>query len=294
VLFGLSIIFLLLSGGAAFWLAEISIHRNVRHGPEETALVAAQISGSSAASVQKVSIASRDGVRLNGWWLIPSQRNGRAVMICHGVGDSSYSALGFAPLFLKHGYSVLAPDSRGHGESGGFVTYGVLEADDVARWVTWVKRRGIGEVFGLGESLGAAVLIQALAAGARLDAVVAESAYSSFVEAADERVDRVAPRPIAWLLVREGILYVYVRYGINLFDARPDLAIERAQVPVLLIHGLADRQTSSEKSVQIQKRNPAVTTLWLVPGAAHTGAYATDPAGFEQRVLAWFDVRVTP
>ena len=35
-------------------------------------------------------------------------------------------------MFLEEGYSVLLPDSRGHGTSGGeLVTYGLLEKRDV-------------------------------------------------------------------------------------------------------------------------------------------------------------------
>jgi hypothetical protein len=48
-------------------------------------------------------------------------------------------------MFLAHGYIVLAPDSRAHGESGGDIaTYGLLEWDDAHRWVSWLMEEELG------------------------------------------------------------------------------------------------------------------------------------------------------
>ncbi len=144
---------------------------------------------------------------------------------------------------------------------------------------------------GLGESLGGAILIQAMAHSAVFKAVVAECSYSSFEAIAEERVGRVILRPLAWLAVKEGILYVDLICGVNLGDARPDWAIQNVHAPILLIHGEADNETSFENSVRLARANPQMTKLWLVPGAKHTGAYAEDPKVFESTVLDWFGER---
>jgi len=53
--------------------------------------------------------------------------------------------IGFARLFLANGYRVLLPDSRAQGASDGrFATYGVLERDDVHRWIDWVATTSHG------------------------------------------------------------------------------------------------------------------------------------------------------
>ena len=41
------------------------------------------------------------------------------------------------------------------------VTYRLLEKADTIAWAQWLKRQGCVTVFGLGESMGASVLIQA-------------------------------------------------------------------------------------------------------------------------------------
>ncbi len=281
----LATLFLLLSFVAAAMLAEGATHLARIDRRRETAIAAQHLANSTNSVATHVTITANDGVALNAWWLMPSQSNGKAVIVCHGVADSSYGALGFAPFLLNHGYAVLTPDSRRHGESGGFVTYGVLEAGDVARWANWVKNQHIDHLFGLGESLGAAVLIQSLAKGASFDGLVAESAYSSFYSIGDERLGRFMPLPIAWMVVREGAFYIDIRYGVNLANASPEHAITEAHLPILLIHGLADNQTSPDNSLRLARANPKFTTLWLVPSAKHVSAYATDPQNFETRLL---------
>lgn len=288
-LIGLVIAAFVVSFALAAVLAEGALHPLLKRRASDTAALAYSIAQAANGTAQQVTIRSSDGIALNGWWLCPRQQNGRAVMVCHGVADSAYGALGYALLFLRHGYSVLVPESRGHGESRGYVTYGVLEADDTIRWLGWMKNHGVNCAFGFGESLGGAILLQSLARGADFRAVVAESPYTSLEAVAEERVARVVPGFVARILVKEGLVYVYLRYRVNLFRAHPDSAIVQAHVPILLIHGLADNETSPEHSRRLAAANPGATRLWLVPGAKHTGAYAAIPKEFENNVLGWFD-----
>ncbi len=71
---------------------------------------------------------------------------------------------GYGKWLLENHYSVLLPDARAHGSSGGeFATYGLLESEDIHRWVDWLVNTDHPRcVFGLGESMGAAQLLQAL------------------------------------------------------------------------------------------------------------------------------------
>ncbi|MBV8905441.1 MAG: alpha/beta hydrolase, partial [Acidobacteriia bacterium] len=238
----------LLSFAAAALLAEGALHPLVTRRPGETAALAYSVAQTAHATATRVSIRGDDGTLLVGWWLTPQQPTGRAVMACHGVADSSFGAMAYALLFLRNGYSVLVPNGRGHGESQGYVAYGVLESQDTVRWLHWMKGQGVNAAFGFGESLGASVLIGSLAQGADFRAVVAESPYSSFEEVAEERVAQHIPSAAAVVLVKEGVLYTRLRYGVDLGDARPDVAIRHTCVPVLLIHGLADNETPPQNS----------------------------------------------
>jgi uncharacterized protein len=284
----ITLVIALISFSAAALLAEGALHPLIRRRPSDTAALAYSIAQTANVTATRVCIRAADGTALTGWWLSSKNANGRAVMACHGVADSAFGAMGYALLFLRNGYSVLVPNGRGHGDSQGFVTYGVLESQDTVRWLEWLKANGVNTAFGFGESLGGSVLIQSLGEGADFRAIVAESPYSSFEAVADERVAQHVPSAVAVLLVKEGLLYTRVRYGVDLGSARPEAAVRRTHVPILLIHGLADNETPPQDSRRLLDANPSVVQLWLVPGAKHTGAYAAAPREFERRVLQWF------
>jgi len=248
------------------------------------------------AGAEDVRITAADGAVLRGWFVRASPASGRAVLLLHGQADTRAGALGYARLFLARGYDVLAPDSRAHGESGGaLATYGLKEAADVCRWADWLRsERAEKRVFALGESMGAAILIQALAAGAQIDAAVAESSFSSLREVAYYRVGaicgggellgRTALRPI----VEVGLTYARIRYGLNLDERSPAAAIASVRVPVLLIHGAADLSIPPSHSQRILAAARARAELWTPAETGHIGAYPRWPAEFERRVTAWF------
>jgi uncharacterized protein len=245
---------------------------------------------------QTVRITAEDGARLRASIYQPEKWNGGAVLVLHGIADSRGSEIGFAHLFLAHGYLVLTPDNRGQGESGGdFVTYGVLESGDVHRWVSWLEeQRHPRNVYGLGESLGGAVLIQALRVEHRFNAIVAESAFASLSAVARDRVAERLPVPralgraLAAPFVSAAFLYGRWRYGLNFRKASAEAAIAETSTPVLLIHGLSDTKTSPEHSKILAASDPRTARLWLVPGARHTGAYGAAPREFEEKVIGFF------
>jgi uncharacterized protein len=248
------------------------------------------------AEARTVEIEARDGVLLRAWLFRPANSNGDGVLVLHGIADSRGSQLGLARMLLSHGYTVLVPDSRAHGESGGeLATYGLLESGDVHRWVSWlIDEEHPHKIYGLGESLGGAVLIQSLKVEPRFSAIVAECSFSSLEGIARDRVAERLPFPpeIGRLLaappVWAALVYARLRYGLNFWSASPEAAMARAATPVLLIHGLDDRQTPPEHSKILAAANRRCARLWLVPGAGHTGAFGAAPREFQQRVLGFF------
>jgi hypothetical protein len=225
----------------------------------------------------------------------PQDANGDAVILLHGVSDNRMGMYGYGKWLLENHYSVLLPDARHHGNSGGLTTYGVKESDDVHRWVDWIETNEPARcVYGLGESTGAAELLLSLTHEPRFCAVVGESANSAFREEEYTRFGRLFHTG-PWLgrtffrpTVSVGFLYVRLRYGINLEAASPEQAVVGTKTPILPIHGLNDTHIPPYYSDLIEAKNPSSIEVWKVPGAVHTGAHATAPQEFEQRVLHWF------
>jgi hypothetical protein len=212
--------------------------------------------------------------------------------LLHGVGSNRGDVVKLGTVFEKAGYSVLAPDLRGHGESAGFTTYGVGEEQDIHSWADWMLRQpGIERIYGFGVSLGGSVLLEGLNREARFRAVAAESAYSDFPSIAKERIGRALPGGVKWIapaLVDSGLRWARLRYSVDLRRASAVDALRRTRTPVLLIHGLADSRTAPDNSRLLAAANPGVAELWLVPGAQHADVWATIGRPFESRLLAWF------
>ena len=247
------------------------------------------------AELQDVSINASDGAVLKGWYVHPSAYNGNAVVLLHGITDNREGVAGYGHLLLEHGYAVLLPDARRHGESGGeLATYGVKEADDIHRWVSWIYRQDPSQcVYGFGESYGAALMLQSLTVENRLCAVAVESAFSTAREMSFERVSgplhlrswfgRTLGRPAIW----SAVVYARVRYGVDLLQPNPLEAVAHSKVPVLLIHGADDRNIAPLHSQLIASAAPDHVELWLVPHAGHTMAWAAAHQEFESRLLGW-------
>ncbi len=288
--------YVVLSLIAGFVLAEMTLHPG-RTRPNEAPIAA--MYAPYGAKLEPVSIHAADGVELRAWYSVPEHENGRAVILLHGIGDNRGGVAGYGRTFLQHGYRVLLPDSRAHGESGGdLATYGVRESDDIHRWVSWLYDRGATCVDGLGESMGAALVLESLSSEPRFCAVVADSGFSTFRSVAYDRegyfigagrfgLERLFGRTIGLLPVEVGLRYAKWRYGVDLFRANPVDALRNSSVPVLLIHGDADINILPDQSRVLARANPKAQ-FWLVPGAAHCGAAGKAPQEFWPRVWGFF------
>jgi len=270
-------------------MANGALHIYERSAPANSD--ARDVAAASHADWAGAQVTAQDGTALRGWIFTPRAANGSAVILLHGVGDSRAGMLGHAKYLLTAGFTVLTPDSRGHGASGGtLITYGVIEAGDVHEWAGWLlHNRPITRLYGMGESMGAAVILQALATEARWRAMVAECPFATFNEVAYDRlVSSGVPRAPFWPVIQMGYVYARLRYGVDLRRASPLAAVRATSVPILLIHGTADDNIPYRNSVELHAANPRATTLWLVPGAHHVNAMASDRQLYVQRVTNWF------
>ncbi len=238
------------------------------------------------AGAAEVAVDSEDGYQLKASQLKTAWPSRGTVVLFHGVADSRAGVVGQAFLLNRNGFRVIAPDSRGHGRSGGdLFTFGVLEVDDVRRWVKWVEARHPGEpVFALGESMGAGVPFQL---------VVAESPFRTFRDVAEYRLGQKLPT-LGPLFVPPAFWYARWRYGVDLDTASPADAVRRTKVPTLIIHGTADTNIPPAHGQDLAAAGGACVQFWGVPGGGHTDAISRAPAEFERRVLAWFSAASPP
>jgi uncharacterized protein len=241
--------------------------------------------------LETVTTRAADGVSLRGWFFATPSPNAATVLVTHGVSGNRGHSVALARVFASQGYAVLAPDARGHGESAGMASFGARERADIHAWVDFVlARRPRTCVVGVGSSMGAAQLLQAIPGEPRLCGIVAESSFSTFREVAYDRVGQrfgVGPwlgRTILRPAIAAAFVYVDLRYGADLADASPAAAVRATRLPILLIHGEADVNIPVRHARAILEASRSIR-FWLVPNAGHEGAWPAAPAEFERRVL---------
>src|SRR6266849_10007035 len=118
ILLATGCLYLLLAVAAGILISEGSLHLRrlpLHHRQEAEATVRQRYQ----AELQDVNIQAADAAVLKGWYIHPKNFNGSVVIALHGITDNREGVAGYGRLFLDHGYAVLLPDARAHGESGG-------------------------------------------------------------------------------------------------------------------------------------------------------------------------------
>jgi pimeloyl-ACP methyl ester carboxylesterase len=215
-----------------------------------------------------------DTISMKGWHF-PAQGTRRGTLVyLHGVADKRGSSLGVAQRFTPRGFDVIAYDSRAHGDSDGEVcTHGYYEKRDLQRVLDVA---GDGPTVVVGSSLGAAVALQTAAIDRRISAVVAAESFSDLRTVARER----APRYFSQGNIRRALAMAESSGRFVVDEVSPVKAAARIAVPVLLVHGGADRETPPEHSHRIFDALRSPRRLLIVAGAGHN----------QSLPLAWPDI----
>jgi uncharacterized protein len=204
-----------------------------------------------------------DGVLLRGWQFQDHKVSVGTVIFLHGSADNRAAGVGVARHLSQRGFTVLAYDSRAHGESEGRAcTYGFFEKRDLRRVIDTIGQRPI---ILFGTSLGAAVALQAAGEDDRISCVVAVSSFSDLRTVAAERAPFFATRreiDEAFRLAEE-----QARFEVNAVS--PVAAASQIRLPVLLIHGAEDRETPPDHSRRIYQALRGEKRLLIVPGRGH-------------------------
>jgi len=245
-------------------------------------------------------VTAHDGTVLSGWRVRAAHPSGDWILLLHGRSQNRLSMLGYADFLLASGYSVVMMDSRAHGESGGSVaTYGHLERYDVSAVIdALIASEQVTRVFAFGESMGAAIALQAAAIDPRIQAVVAEGAFRNLHEVmfdyAGLRVSALLGktlfRPAAMVAVHEAEQQAGFRFD----EVSPEASVAIRKFPVLLISGLSDHNIPKRHAEAIFTAASGPKELWLVPKARHQGAMQAAPSEFRRRILRFLSFAHAP
>lgn len=235
-----------------------------------------------------------EGATLSAWLFEQPGPARCGVVLSHGYRSTRYGVLKYAPLVWKRGCDVLALDARYHGDStGAHATFGVREKRDLVAVVDWlagrlaVPRARIGL---LGESMGAAISLQAAALIPDLGFVAADSAFSD-LRTILARQGEVRYGAVIGVFLPAALAVAGWRAGVDLDDAAPVRHAPRIRAPVFLLHSQDDAYTPWSHSQAIHDaiahdRKELHAVDW---DAAHGESIAVRAGEYERLFHAFLD-----
>ena len=220
--------------------------------------------------------------RIHAWWWPSEHADAPAVLYLHGSRWNLTGQLMRIQLLHDFGFSVLAIDYRGFGKSDGGVPSEQSVYEDAraawqrfARLVPDPRRRFI-----YGHSLGGAVAVDLAAELDRVAAngapepargLIVESSFTTLVDIAKSLT--YSWLPVQWILSQK-------------FDTLGK--ITQVRMPVLLVHGAADRFVPARFSQALYEAARAPKRLLLVEGATHNNSMRVGSDEYREALHALF------
>lgn len=217
-----------------------------------------------------------DGLNLHGWFLpaAPAAVKGPVctMLFLHGNAENISTHIASVWWLPARGVNVFMIDYRGYGLSEGEPSIAGVHIDAEAALSTMLKMPEVdaGRTVVFGQSMGGAVAITTVARSkhrTRLRALIVEGAFSGFRSIMR---DKMASAFLTWPLQWIPSLTIDD-------DHNPLESISRlSPLPVLLVHGLADRTVPPENTRRLYNAAGDPKALWLVPDVKHIAVFRTE------------------
>lgn len=297
-----SILFLLISGGTAYFVQQViaftpdsedqvrewrklNSYENLGWAVEDITFTTYENSIENAGNTLNIS----------GLLIRAENPDAPTVIALHGKGSNRVGVLRFGNLFRKLGFNVLIYDQRHHGRSeGDFTTYGFYESHDVKAAIDFLEAKGLNtEQLGIiGESFGAATSLMAGAIDDRIKFVIADSSYIDMPTAVRDnawRMNYVPHHPIPDL----GFLVAGFLADFNPYEVSPINHIKTINKPVLIVHCDLDVWAYPQYAYQLYEASDKNSTeLKMFPDCEHVAAYDDYTQDYETMVAGFLERHV--
>ena len=228
-----------------------------------------------------VDLITEDGIRLSAWYTPP--QNGAVILLAHGYGNKRPEWV--YALLARKKYGVLAWDARAHGESEGNIsTIGYLEVLDVKAALEYARAQpGVEHIGAWGGSMGGATLIRAAAEFPQIEALFADSSFTSLEDEFDYLVPYPVINPVAKLIVTTGT-------GLKLDQVNPlDDVVRISPRPIYIVHSTADAVAPPDSGEKLFNAAGEPRFLWQQDNVPHQSMYLDNPRRYQRRLIDFFD-----
>lgn len=242
--------------------------------------------------VEQVSVKSRDGLKLVGYYF-PCENAVRTIVCVNGFrGSGKKDFLMVVRFYHTNGCNVLMVDQRGCGLSEGEMCFGVMGRYDCISWLQYLTNRfGSTTPFYLdGVSMGAATVLMAscLDLPENVKGIIADCGYTTPWEIMKYASKHIFHVPAFPMLPITNLVY-YIRNGYSMRDASATEAVKNSKVPILFVHGDADDFVPTEMSRTNYEACTAPKHIEIVAGATHAESYMVAKKHCEKVLLKFFD-----
>ena len=248
--------------------------------------------------IEPVRFRSSDGVDLAGW-LIPGKPEFPAIVLCHDLGGSKASLVNLAIPLQRQGFTLLAFDFRGHGESAGErSSFGIVEKRDVIGAVDYLAAvRGIDArrlgVFGVGMGAFAATL--AAQDRPSLRVLVLDSLYPAIEYSLSRKVYENWPFGVQHLSALPLIAFRILDRTGAAGERAADILPRLVGRDVLMVAPAGDLALAGEMERMyhtIPEQENVDGNLITLPATLQSGLYGDNLERYLTRVCAFFESRL--
>ncbi|WP_438318050.1 alpha/beta hydrolase [Sporosarcina sp. FA9] len=239
---------------------------------------------------EQLTLTSRDGLKLSGYYLPASKPTDKLVILTHGyLGNAKQMGLFGQFYHNDFGYNIFMPDARGHGKSeGNYYGFGWQDRLDLIDWTELlVKKLGTeSKISYHGLSMGAATVLMASGENdlpRQVKAIIADSPYESVYQLFSYQMNRMFHLPAFPLLDSTSIL-TKIRAGYSFREASALKVVGNTKVPILYIHGKGDTFVPTEMAEGLYRHTSSDSELYLVPKANHGEAFALAGDKYKEKI----------
>lgn len=244
---------------------------------------------------EEIRFPTTDGLQLAAWYLPP--QNDAVIIFVHGLGGNRSELLLEASFLHRQGYGALLLDLRNHGQSQGEkTTLGLNETRDIAAALAYIRQREGADtaVAVFGHSMGAATVLLATAQFPEIQAVIAESPFTSVEDNISNGVRILTGLPPE--IFAPMILFFGQREaGVDISAVRPiDVIASISPRAVLLIHGARDETLPAQNSYQLYEAARDPKELYILENVGHGGFLDAEPTEYPHRIITFLGKYLRP
>lgn len=244
-------------------------------GQRTWAAGAAELDGLEDVWIEFKSPSSGEPVRLHGLWVPQPDPDAPRLLYLHGARWDVRSSAGRIRRMQSLGFSVLAIDYRGFGDStAGLPSEKTAVEDARAAW-SWLGEQGPGVPrYVFGHSLGGAIAVQLATEVDGVQGLMLEGTFTSVPDVF---------RTMAWGWLPIG---PFITQRFDSLDR-----ISRLRAPLLVVHGSEDRLIDPALGRALYERAPGPKRFVLVPGGSHHNTNAVAHGAYREAISELFGLR---